>query len=339
MTKFQPILSRRGVLAGSAAITVLAATEAVSKDNGNLGSQGPYGLEISPDFPFEKKRQPVLESEIAYIDEGNGRPIVFLHGNPTSSYLWRNVMPHVLDAGYRAIAPDLIGMGDSGKPDIGYTFADHARYLDIFLNSLDLEDAVFVVHDWGSGLGMRHARLNPDRVSALAFMEAIVPPAFPVASLEAMGEPATGLFRALRTEGQGEEMVLQNNFFVEEILPKFGILRGLTDAEMAVYRAPYPNPQSRLPTLVWPRQIPIAGEPADVVEEIAANGGWLTSSKVPKLAFWAEPGAIMPKMAVDWLVANVPNLETRFVGAGLHFIQEDHPHVIGHGLVDWLRRI
>jgi len=295
-------------------------------------------LPISADFPFEKDRVAVLDGEMAHVDTGTGSPVVFLHGNPTSSYLWRNVIPHVTDAGHRAIAPDLIGMGDSAKPDIGYTFADHARYLDAFLEALDLSNVTLVVHDWGSALGMRWARLNPERVARLAFMEAIVPPGMPVASLEAMGPELGGLFGALRTPGQGEEMVLEGNYFVEKVLPTFGVARTLTEAEMEAYRAPFPTPESRLPTLEWPRQIPIAGEPANVVDEIVANGEWLVGSAIPKLLFHAEPGALMPQPVVRWMAENVSALEIRFLGAGLHFLQEDHPELIGRGIADWLRR-
>jgi haloalkane dehalogenase len=302
-------------------------------------SAGPYGLAISAEFPFQKKRLSVLESHIAYVDEGTGPVVLFLHGNPTSSYLWRNVLPHVVSAGYRAVAPDLIGMGDSGKPKIGYTFGDHAAYLDAFIISAELTDLTLVVHDWGSGLGMRYARLNPDNVSAMAFMEAIIPPGMPAPSYEAMGPEFGKLFRSLRTEGVGEEMVLKNNFFVEEILPKMGVARPLTDEEMEHYRAPYPTPESRLPTLQWPREVPIGGEPKEAHDAIVANGKWLVESGIPKLFFYASPGALNPAPVVEWVVANVPNLETRFLGLGTHFLQEDHPDQIGTGIADWLRRI
>ena len=298
----------------------------------------PYGLPISAQMPYKKKRTTVLGHEMAYVDEGEGTVVLFLHGNPTSSYLWRNVIPPVVAAGYRAVAPDLIGMGESDKPNIGYTFVEHAEYLDAFVDQLDADSLILVVHDWGSALGMRYARLNPDRVEALAYMEAIVAPTMPAPSLEAMGPTTSELFKSLRSPA-GEEMVLENNFFIETVLPQFGVMRTMTEIEMNSYRAPYPTPESRRPTLVWPRQIPIAGEPADVVKEIEANSKWLTRSPIPKLLFWAEPGSLMPKPAVDWHVANVSALETRFVGAGRHFLQEDHPHLIGQGIVDWLRRL
>ncbi|MEO1397789.1 MAG: haloalkane dehalogenase, partial [Pseudomonadota bacterium] len=256
----------------------------------------------------------------------------------TSSYLWRNIIPFATSAGYRAIAPDLIGMGDSGKPEIGYTFADHATYLDAFLNAMDLDPAVLVIHDWGSALGMRYARLNPGRVRALAYMEAIVPPSLPVASFDDMPKDLADFFRLMRTDA-GADMVLGQNFFVEQVLPNLGVMRTMQDAEMAAYRAPYPTPESRLPTLVWPRQIPIEGTPEDVVSEVNQNGAWLTGSPIPKLMFHASPGSLAPQPVADWHAANVPNLEVRFLGTGLHFLQEEHPDQIGQGIADWLRRI
>ncbi|MEM0949508.1 MAG: haloalkane dehalogenase [Pseudomonadota bacterium] len=328
-------LSRRTLLASGALLPVAALpTFAEAQDVEN----SPYGLEISTDSPFQKKRTQVLESEIAYVDEGDGAPVVFLHGNPTSSFLWRNIIPFVTAAGYRAIAPDLIGMGDSGKPDIGYSFADHAAYLDAFLAELDLNPAVLVVHDWGSALGMRYARLNPERVAAMAYMEAIVGPAMPVASFDDMPKELADFFQLMRTD-QGAELVLGENFFVEKVLPNLGVLREMHPTEMDAYRAPFPTRKSRLPTLVWPRQIPIEGTPEDVVAEVLSNSAWLTSSEIPKLMFYASPGSLAPAPVVAWHSENVPNIETRFLGAGLHFLQEEHPEQIGQGITDWLRRL
>jgi haloalkane dehalogenase len=334
------IVNRRNALMMSAAAAIGASIlnpyPAIAQ-TGVVSS--PYGLPISSEFPFTKQTANVLDSTMTYVDEGAGPVVLFLHGNPTSSYLWRNVIPHVVAGGYRAIAPDLIGMGDSGKPDIGYTFGEHAAYLDALIEKLDLKDITLVIHDWGSGLGMRYARLNSDNVRAMAFMEAIVPPFMPVPSYEAMGEEMGGMFKALRTDGVGEDMVLINNMFVEQILPEFGVLRQMTEAEMAHYRAPYPTPESRLPTLQWPREVPIGGEPQATVDAITANGEWLVSSDIPKLFFYVTPGALNPEPVVQWLIANVQNMETRFLGAGAHFVQEDHPEAIGRGVADWLRRI
>ncbi len=333
-------LNRREALLASVATTVALSGPALSQSSSQppADANKPYGLPISPDFPFEKKTQAILGSTMTYVDEGEGPVVLFLHGNPTSSYLWRNIIPHAVAAGYRAIAPDLIGMGESGKPDIGYTFDEHAAYLDALIDALDLNDMTLVIHDWGSALGMRYARLNPEKVKAMAFMEAIIPPLMPAPSYEAMG-PAGPIFKDIRTKGIGEGMVLEKNFFIEVMLGKTGVARALSDEEMAFYRAPYPTPESRRPTLQWPREIPIGGTPKATFDAITANGAWLTQSDIPKLFFYATPGAINPAPVVGWLIANVSNLETRFVGAGRHFIQEDHPELIGTGIADWLRRI
>ena len=297
----------------------------------------PAGQEISAAFPFDKKTVEVLGSSMAYVEEGEGSVVLFLHGNPTSSYLWRNVIPHVTDT-HRAVAVDLIGMGDSAKPDLDYRFATHAAYLDEFIRALDLEDLVLVVHDWGSALGMRYARLNEDNVRGLAFMEAIVPPGLPAAGYEAMGETGE-VFRRLRTTGVGEEMVLENNFFVEVVLFELGVVRTLTEEERAAYRRPFASPASRKPTLVWPREIPIGGTPADVEAVVRANGRWLTETALPKLYFFVTPGALNPPPVAKALSSSLSNLTAVDLGAGSHFVQEDHPHEIGRALSGWLKEI
>lgn len=283
-----------------------------------------------------KKSVDVMGSTMAYVDEGEGPVVLFSHGNPTSSYLWRNIIPYVTD-GYRAIAPDLIGMGDSGKPDIGYTFAEHAAYLDSFIETLGLKDITLVVHDWGSILGMRYARLNEGNVQALAFMEAGIPPALPAPSLEAMGPQNAQLFGMLRPP-RGDELVLQHNFFVEEVLGKLGVVTQLSEAVMENYRAPFPTPQSRLPTLIWPQQVPIGGEPADTAQVVPANGEWLYSRDIPKLMLHVAPGALMLPAVVDYVKANASNLEDVYLGEGVHYVQEDHPDAIGKALREWLER-
>ncbi|MEX0338318.1 MAG: haloalkane dehalogenase [Arenibacterium sp.] len=318
------MLTRRAILASSVALALAAPA---------LSQNTPPSAEM----PFAKAFVDVKGSRIAYVDEGTGPVVLFLHGNPTSSYLWRNIIPYVSD-GYRAIAPDLIGMGDSGKPDIGYTFAEHAAYLDAFIAALDLKDITLVVHDWGSILGMRYARLNESNVRALAFMEAGIPPALPAPSFEAMGEASAELFRMLRSPA-GEQAVLQENFFVEEVLGKFGVATPLSQAVLDNYRAPFPTPESRLPTLVWPRQIPIAGEPADVAAVVSDNGAWLYATGLPKLMLHVAPGALMPPPVVAYVKAHASNLEDVFLGEGVYFVQEDHPDAIGRALRDWLDRL
>jgi len=296
----------------------------------------PTGPAISAEFPFEAHYVRVKGSNMHYVDEGDGDPILFLHGNPTSSYLWRNIIPYATAHG-RAIAVDLIGMGKSDKPDIDYRFATHAEYLEAFIDALNLTNITLVIHDWGSALGMDFARRNPDRVKGIVFMEAIVPPAMPIPSYEAMG-PGGEFFRDVRTPGVGEEMILHNNMFVEVVLPKLGTVRELTDAERQAYRAPYPTPESRKPTLVWPREVPIAGEPADVLAIVEGNGVWLHETSIPKLMFYADPGAFGSPEVAAYFAENLKNIETNYVGPGYHYIQEDHPHMIGRELADWLRR-
>ncbi len=324
-------MSRRSVLKGTiASVAAVSALPVVAE-----------GFTPSAAMPFEKKFVEVNGSNMAYVDEGDGPVVLFLHGNPTSSYLWRNIIPFVLDdylteaTHFRAIAPDLIGMGDSDKPEIDYTFADHAGYLDGFIEALGLRDITLVIHDWGSVLGMRYARLNESNVTAVAFMEAAIPPALPAPSLEAMGEPSAQLFGMLRSP-VGEEAVLQNNFFVEEVLGRLAVATPLSQEVLDHYRAPFPTPESRRPTLVWPRQVPIAGEPADTAEVITANGEWLYSSDIPKLMFHVTPGALMPPPVVEYVRAHASNLEDVFLGPGVHFVQEDHPEAIGLALRDWL---
>ena len=289
---------------------------------------------ISADDRFARRFATIHGSRMAYIDEGHGDPIVFLHGNPTSSYLWRNVIPHVVAHG-RCIAPDLIGMGRSDKPVLDYQFADHARYLDALLDTLDLHRVTLVIHDWGSALGFDWASRHADRVRGLAFMEALVQP---MPSWDAFHERGRAMFQALRTPGVGEEMILDRNVFIEQLLPG-SVLRGLTPAEMAAYRAPFVERDARFPTLAWPRQIPIAGEPPEIIAMVDRYRTWLAGSPLPKLMFTVEPGALMPPPVAAWCRAHLPNLEAIHLGAGLHFVQEDHPHAIGAHLARWIAQL
>ena len=285
---------------------------------------------ISADFPFESRFVEVLGSRMHYVDEGQGEPLLFLHGNPTSSYLWRNIIPFVTD-NYRAIAVDLIGMGKSAKPDLDYTYQDHKRYLDAFIEALDLRDVTLVIHDWGSVLGFDYAVGHEDNVVGIAFMESIIPPAFPQPG--PMGGPL-GRYRS----DAGETLILEQNQFVEQILPG-SVVRGLTEEEMDYYRAPYPTPESRLPTLQWPRELPAAGEPARNVEVVTRIGEWMQRTDVPMLFMWARPGALNNEAFAESMVERVENIQTAFVGAGRHFIQEDQPEMIGRTLADWRRRL
>ena len=290
-------------------------------------SDAPFSTE-----PLSKQYKTVLGKKMAYHEVGEGDPVVFLHGNPTSSYLWRNIIPH-LSGKARCIAPDLIGQGDSDKLDDvspgTYRFVDHREYLDGLLSELDLGDHVtFVIHDWGSALGFDWANRHRDRVAGIAYMEAVV------ADLlwENFDEGGRRVFQGFRSPA-GEEMVIEKNIFVDRVLPS-AVLRELTDEEMTEYRRPFLDPQHRRPTLTWPREIPISGEPADVVAIVQDYGQWLSNSDVPKLFINADPGSILTgpqrEFARSW-----PN-QTEVTVSGRHFVQEDSPHEIGAAIADWL---
>ena len=290
---------------------------------------------ISAAFPYRKLRRRVLDREMAYVEIGRGDPIVLLHGNPTSSYLWRNVLPHLQSLG-RCIAPDLIGMGDSDKlPNSGpgsYRFVEHRRYLDALLEALNVHERVtFVIHDWGSALGFDWANRHREAIKGIAYMEAIVQPQ----SWDHWDNlNARPILKALRSEA-GEAMVLQDNFFIEQILPK-AILRTLSEEEMAEYRRPFAESgEGRRPTLTWPREIPIEEEPADVFAIAAAYANWLAASQVPKLFVKAEPGLLVASGANLDFARRLP-AQTEMTVAGLHFLQEDSPNEIGRAIADWM---
>lgn len=283
--------------------------------------------------PYERRRVRVLDSEMAYVDAGGGDPIVFLHGNPTSSYLWRNIIPHVTRRG-RGLAPDLIGMGASGRAPGGpYRLADHARYLDAWFDALGLtRNVTLVVHDWGSALGFDWAARHPERVKALAYMEAIVRPV----TWAEWPASARGIFQAMRSPA-GEGIILEKNVFVERILPA-SVLRPLGEAEMTAYRRPWLEPgETRRPMLTWPREIPIDGEPADVVAVVERYGRWLATSTVPKLFVNADPGSILVGAQREFC-RTWPN-QTEVTVKGSHFVQEDSPDEIGQALARFLEDI
>jgi haloalkane dehalogenase len=271
---------------------------------------------------------------MAYFDLGQGDPIVFLHGNPTSSYLWRNIIPHLAPHA-RCLAPDLAGIGDSGKAaDGSYRLADHIRYLDAWFAALDLgrQKVTLVIHDWGSALGFHWARRNPAALKGIVYMEAIVRPL----KWSEWNDQARSLFQALRSPA-GEDLILQRNIFIERILPG-SVLRKLSDAEMDAYRRPFLTPgEARRPMLTWPREIPFDAEPADVTALVEAYSGWLSQSAVPKLFINAEPGAILigglREFCRSW-----PN-QREVTVKGIHFIQEDSPHEVGAAIADWYRAL
>jgi haloalkane dehalogenase len=288
-------------------------------------------VQFSSIDPHPRRRVALLDTEISYVDTGRGDPIVFLHGNPTSSYLWRNIIPYLSEQG-RCLAPDLVGMGQSGKsPTSAYRFVDHARYLDAWFEALNLTSNVaLVIHDWGSALGFHRATRYPEQIKAIAYMEAIVTPL----RWEDFGE-FDFIFRGLRSE-KGEQMIFDENFFVETILPR-SIFRKLSDQEMATYRAPFLTRETRLPTLVWPRQIPIEGEPGDVTAIVESYGKAMSQSALPKLLIVAEPGAILKGRALE-SCRTWPN-QTEVIVKGLHFLQEDSSDEIGRALQEFVKSV
>lgn len=288
--------------------------------------------EISADFPFESRFVEVNGQTIHYVEQGEGDPILFLHGNPTSSYLWRNILPYAAQQG-RAIALDLIGMGQSSKPDLGYRFADHVPFVDGFIAALGLKNVTLVIHDWGSALGFHYAHRYPENVRGIAFMEALIRP------MNWSGFPRDFRvgFRLMRTPGIGWLMISGLNMFVNKILPS-AVVRDLTAEEMAHYRAPYPNAKSRLPLRQWPCEIPIEGQPADVHAIVDGYSRWLGETDLPMILFYGTPGGTIQKSGLDWCRDTIKNLDVVDIGPGIHFLQEDNPHLIGQELLSWLQR-
>ena len=289
--------------------------------------------QISTQDSHPRKNTSAGGTNISYVDTGSGDPIVFLHGNPTSSYLWRNIITHLrFDA--RCLAPDLMGMGDSGKsPNSSYRFIDHSSVLDSWFDAVGLTSKVtLVVHDWGSALGFHWAKRNPEHVKGIVYMEAIVRPM----TWEEWPEASRNLFQGFRSPA-GEEIIIEKNVFVERVLPG-SVLRKLTEEEMEVYRRPYiGGGESRRPTLTWPREIPIEGEPFDVVQIVSEYAEWLSSSPIPKLFINADPGAILVGAQREFC-RSWPNQKEISV-PGQHFIQEDSPDEIGLAIADWYQTI
>jgi len=290
--------------------------------------------DISSAFPFESKYVTVKGSNIHYIEEGEGDPILFLHGNPTSSYLWRNIIPHLSSQG-RCIAPDLIGMGKSDKPDIDYGFHDTFAYLDAFIEKLDLQHVTLILHDWGSGLGFHYANLNRENVKAIAFMEAM----YDAPTTFDMPASIRTAIKMMRTPGLGWLMVQVANIFITKMLPDM-ILRKLTKAEMEFYAAPYRTIKSRKPLLQWPLAVPFNGDkPKEVAKAVSSWHEWLMDSEIPKLFFHVSPGVAIKEKDVKIIKENMKNLTSIDLGEGLHFIQEDYPHEIGEGISKWYQQI
>lgn len=280
----------------------------------------------------EMKRIEVLGSRMAYVDVGEGPVILFQHGNPTSSYLWRNVIPHVAPHA-RCIAPDLIGMGASDKPDLAYRVEEQASYFEALVNALELKDVVLVLHDWGSAIGLDWARRHEDRVRGLALMEFVTPiPTW----LDIPAGPREA-FRAFRSDA-GRKLLVDENRFIEQILPG-GVVRELSDEEMQAYRAPFIDPASREPIYRFPNELPIAGAPVNTWAMVQAYYAWLLETEVPKLLFYADPGAFIPPSLATKLQKQWKNASSIPLGPGRHFVQEDHADTIGRQTAEWLKTL
>lgn len=288
---------------------------------------------ISSEFPYESHFIEVLGSKIHYIDEGQGPTFLFLHGNPTSSYLWRNIIPHITPLG-RAVALDLIGMGKSDKPDIDYRLPTHIQYVEAFIQKLELKDMILVIHDWGSAIGFHYAMQNEKNVRGIVFMESI----WRTFSWKDMSLIEKFLFKRFRHPKKGHKMIVKKNFFIEKVLPMF-VVRKLSEKEMDHYREPYREEASRKPVLVWPNEIPIDGHPQDNAEIVEQYNAKLKESDMPKLLLWAKPGAIIKEKNKDRIKNEFKNVKDVYVGKGKHYLQEDHPDKIGSAIVEWFQSL
>ncbi|MEM7097979.1 MAG: haloalkane dehalogenase [Pseudomonadota bacterium] len=292
--------------------------------------------EVWADFPFQSNYVEVKGTRMHYVDEGEpeGQVYLFLHGNPTSSYLWRKVIPSVTSAGGRAIALDNIGFGASDRPDIDYSFSDHLVYTEAFMDALALKDVILVVHDWGSAIGFSYMADYPDNVRGLVFMEAMVQ----IPSSADMPLPFKMVFEGFRTAGLGELMILGGNFFVEQAVP-MNVLRTLKPEEHAAYREPFPSFGSRIPTLMAPREVPFDGQPEWIAQHIMKSVEWLSRSSHPKLLLYAQPGALIGPDLAEEIAASWRNTQSADVGPGLHYIQEDLGPEIGQAIVQWSSQV
>jgi haloalkane dehalogenase len=282
-------------------------------------------------FPYKSHFVTVYGSKMHYVEEGKGDPILLIHGNPSSSYMWRNAIPYLKPHG-RVIALDLIGFGKSGKPDIEYRFVDHYRYLEGFINQLKLRNVTLVLHDWGSALGFYYASQHPDNVKAMAFFEALL---MPLPKLELWPKQSGDAFRAYRTPTVGWHLIVDDNEFIEKRVQE-GVLRHLSKEELDHYRAGFERPQYRKPLWRWPNELPIDGEPADVAAIQVKYVAFLSTSTVPKLLLYALPGVLTPEPIVEWSKQNFKNVQAVCVGEGLHHLQEDHPAEIGKAIAQWI---
>lgn len=292
-----------------------------------------YDESNSADFHFTSRRVDVLGNSIHYIEEGAGDPVLFIHGNPTSSYIWRNIIPHVSPYA-RAIAVDLIGFGKSAKPDIAYGFDDSYAHLEGFIEALGLTNITLVVQDWGSGLGFHYANLHRESIKGIVFMEAM----HREIDFDAMAKSDKALMRLIRSRFTSWLLLGVMNSFVKRMLPDW-VKRDLSKNEMAAYLAPFPTVKSRKPIYVFPRDVPVQGKPVHISNAVANYSKWLTETPIPKLLFHADPGVLIRKTDVAWIEQNFPNLTSVDLGKGQHFLQEDYPHEIGKALADWYQAL
>ena len=292
--------------------------------------------EISSEFPFESKYIEVLGSKMHYIEEGTGEPILFLHGNPTSSYLWRNIIPHLSPLG-RAIAPDLIGYGKSDKPFIEYRVFDQIKYMEEFIEAMDLKNITLVIHDWGSAIGLHIAMKHPEKIRAIAMMDAHLRP-IPTWADFSEDESSVKGFQAFRTPVVGWDLVITQNQFLTGLFPT-AMLRKLSEIEEQTYLAPFQTPESRRPVWRLANDIPVEGQPADTAALFAEYSQKLTQSPIPKLLIHFEPGFVIKKKELEWAKENLPNLKTAKVNNSVHFVQEDDPHGIGVVIAEWYQSL
>lgn len=315
------VLAVAGMLSGCMSLIPLMAPKMEAEKN------------ISASFDFESHYVDAHGSRMRYVETGEGTPVVFVHGNPTSSYLWRNVLPNV-GREHRAIAVDLIGMGKSDKPDIDYYLDDHIRYFDELMEKLDLKDVILVLHDWGGPIGIDYAMRHPGRVRGIVLMETIVRPM----RWDEMNTGERYMFRKFRDAEEGDELIVKANYFVDKLLPMMAG-REMTEQEMARYRQPFGSENSRRPIARFPREIPIEGSPAKNESRLIQNYERLQRSAVPLLLLTATPGAIVKEPMVASLREGLPRLEVENVGAGVHFLQETQPTRIGDAIREWAARL
>lgn len=324
-------------------LIIAAALSGLTAIGANAQEANPYAgfkippLEISSEFPYEHQFIEILGSQMAYVDKGEGDPILFLHGQPTSSYLWRNIMPHVEGQG-RIIAPDNIGFGRSDQPELDYTFGDHYRYIKAFIEQLDLQNITLVVHDWGSGLGLHYAAQHPENIKAIITMEALMAPVLPAASYEAMRPDVSGFFQMVREPEAGRKLIVEDNAWLEGFLPAF-IARPLADKALKAYQSPFPTEKSRIQVNQWPNEIPIAQQPQETHDIITHYNAFMERTNIPWLYFYSTPGVMATPEGADYWSARAQNIETVYLGHGLHYVQEDNPFAIGRAISDWVRRL